>query len=258
MLNVSVGLTLFRNRLIHLLLLVWQHSCLKLPPGCLTHLSNGSSWAMRCSFWIISAASLIWKRGNKCVFERERGRCQLREEERGSTTKPLEVDIHYQVGGRRQCLHLGDHHLRAAFLHLPVFNRELITDRLRSPGHQQQQQQQSWLSSTSKSLLGWLFPEWAVIPQESELPSIICPARDICLKKRGPCRDPPPPPPPPPLLTYMLAEKAPDPRKVRCPQLLCSCRCLSQLTSLLCSREEDPAFLLGEGFLSICPPAKIS
>lgn len=59
-------------------------------------------------------------------------------------------------------------------------------------------------------------------------------------------------------MTYTLVEKAPDLRKAHRPQLLCSRRCLPQLTSLLCSREEDPAFLLGEGFLSICPPAKIS
>lgn len=190
-----------------------------------------------------------------CVWERERRRCQLKqeEEERGSTTKPLEVDIHYQVGGRRQCLHLGDHHLRAAFLHLPVFNRELITDRLRSPGHQQQQ---SWLSSTSKSLLGWLFSWMGCNPTGVWIAFNNLSGQGYLSKKRGPCWDTPPPPPP--LLTYMLAEKAPDRRKARCPQLLCSRRCLSQLTSLLCSREEDPAFLLGEGFLSICPPAKIS
>lgn len=59
--------------------------------------------------------------------------------------------------GRRQCFPLGDHHLKAALLHLPVLNRELITDRLRSPGHRQQQQWKSWLSSTSNSLLACLF-----------------------------------------------------------------------------------------------------
>ena len=152
--------------LIHHLPLVWQCSCLKLPPGCLTHLSNGSSWAMRCSFWMISAASLIWRRERErrrlsvCVWERERERerCKVRGKEREHDRTMRGGRPDRKRAGRRRCLHLGDHHLRAALLHLPVLNRELITDRLRSPGHrQQQQQQQSWLSSISNSLLACLF-----------------------------------------------------------------------------------------------------
>lgn len=49
----------------------------------------------------------------------------------------------------------GDHHFRAALLHLPMLNRELIAGRRRSPGHREQQQ--SWLSSTSNSILACLF-----------------------------------------------------------------------------------------------------
>lgn len=125
----------------------------KAAPLDATHLSNGSSWAIRCSFWIISAASLIWWREKEEVWERVRW--GKKEREHNGTMGGAHLDR--KLAGHRRCLHLGDHHFRAGLLHLPMLNRQLITARLRSPGHWQQQQQQSWLSSTSNSLLACLF-----------------------------------------------------------------------------------------------------
>lgn len=155
-----------------------------------THLSNGSSWAIRCSFWMISAASLICEREDKGVRwgrrERTKEGGMQRGREGGGTRWWVDIwrerkrEREKEQAGHRQCLHLGDHDFRAGLLHLPMLNRQLITTRLLSPGHWRPRQRQPWFSSTSNSY--WhAFSEWAVIPQEPKSPSIICPARDICL-----------------------------------------------------------------------------